>query len=318
VRTLFSRKYEAVRAVDNISFEIARASKVAFIGANGAGKSTTIKMLTGIMTPTSGRCVVAGIEPYRERQRNARNIGVVFGQRSQLWWDLSVPDAFQILRRIYEIPDAVFQRNLAVFRELLDIDALGVNPVRKLSLGQRMRAEVAASLLHDPAVLFWDEPTVGLDLNLKEAVRELVNRIHRERDATVFLTSHDLGDIAAICDDALVVDHGRVIHQGTIQALLGRATTRSVLFEHRGPQSPAITMQEIERLLPETSASVNEGRRFKVEYPVERYSAREVLALMLEKFDIVDCFVPEPDLQNVLRELYRSGQDAGATVPAAA
>ncbi|MEV3860388.1 ATP-binding cassette domain-containing protein [Streptomyces sp. NPDC050095] len=308
--TLFTRRHRVVRAVDGVSFEIPAGSRTAYIGANGAGKSTTIKMLTGIMTPTSGYCRVRGIEPYRHRQRNARSIGVVFGQRSQLWWDLSVPDSFRILRRVYDIPEPVYRRNLGLYRELLDIDALGTTPVRQLSLGQRMRAEIAASLLHDPAVVFWDEPTIGLDLVLKEAVRELVVRAHRELGTTVVLTSHDIADIAAICDSALVVDRGRVVHQGTIQDLLRTADRRSVVFDHREPLAADAVCALVEQGLPGVQAAPADGGRIQVTYPAGEFTSRQVLAFLLDRFDLVDCFAPEPDLEDVLRQIYGRGPSA--------
>ena len=316
--TLFTREYRLVRAVDGVSFEIPAGSRTAYIGANGAGKSTTIKMLTGIMTPTSGYCRVRGIEPYKHRRRNARSIGVVFGQRSQLWWDLSVPDSFRILRRIYDIPDHVYQRNLALYQELLDIDALGTTPVRQLSLGQRMRAEIAASLLHDPEVVFWDEPTIGLDLVLKEAVRELVNRAHRQLGTTVVLTSHDIDDIAAMCDTALVVDGGRVVHQGSIQDLLRSADRRCVLFDHRDRLAPQDTCAIVERGLPGVTAVPADEGRIQVTYPVGDFSPRQVLAFLLDNFDLVDCYAPEPGLEDVLRQIYRSRAAAGPTVASTA
>ncbi|MGC0333769.1 ABC-2 type transport system ATP-binding protein [Streptomyces sp. SAI-170] len=302
--TLFTRRHRIVRAVDDISFEIPAGTKTAYLGANGAGKSTTIKMLTGIMTPTSGRCLVGGIEPYRHRQLNARRIGVVFGQRSQLWWDLSVPDSFRILQRIYDIPEPVYRRNLALFRELLDIDALGTTPVRLLSLGQRMRAEIAASLLHDPAVLFWDEPTIGLDMVLKDAVRELVNRAHQQLGTTVLLTSHDIADIAAICDSVLVVDHGRVVHQGPLHELLRTAAHRSVVFDHRDSTSTAQALRGIETGLPGVHATADTDGRIRVTYPTGRYTSRQVLSFLLDRFDLADCYAPEPDLEDVLRQIY--------------
>ncbi|MEU6846781.1 ATP-binding cassette domain-containing protein [Streptomyces sp. NPDC046716] len=308
IGTLFTRRHRVVRAVDGVSFEIPAGSRTAYIGANGAGKSTTIKMLTGIMTPTSGHCRVRGIEPYRHRQRNARSIGVVFGQRSQLWWDLSVPDSFRILRRIYDIPNAVYHRNLALYRELLDIDALGTTPVRQLSLGQRMRAEIAASLLHDPAVVFWDEPTIGLDMVLKEAVRELVVRAHRDLGTTVVLTSHDIADIAAICDSALVVDRGRVVHQGTLQELLRTADRRSVVFDHRDRLAADAACALVERQLPGVRAVPAEGGRVQVDYPAAEFTSRQVLAFLLDRFDLVDCYAPEPDLEDVLRQIYGRGR----------
>ncbi|MER5736795.1 MULTISPECIES: ATP-binding cassette domain-containing protein [unclassified Streptomyces] len=290
--------------MDSVSFEIPQGSKTAYMGANGAGKSTTIKLLTGIMTPSSGRCLVDGIEPYRDRRTAAQAMGVVFGQRSQLWWDLSVADSFRILQRIYEIPDAVYRRNMKTYQELLDIDALGGTPVRMLSLGQRMRAEVAASLLHDPKVVFWDEPTIGLDPVVKDAVRALVNRANTELGTTVMLTSHDIGDITSICDQVLVVDRGKVIHQGTIAGLVATAGERSVLFSHGGPQTPEETVLEVGAMLPKATASVTDDLRVRIDYPADRLTSREVLACLLERFEVTDCFAPEPDLQSVIHEIY--------------
>ncbi|MDX3536024.1 ATP-binding cassette domain-containing protein [Streptomyces sp. MB09-01] len=325
--TLFSREYRLVRAVSGVSFEIPAGVKAAYVGANGAGKSTTVKMLTGIMSPTSGRAVVAGLEPYRERRRNSANIGVVFGQRSQLWWDLPVPDSFRILRRIHEIPDAVYRRNMDLYRDLLDLGALGNTPVRQLSLGQRMRAEVAASLLHDPKVVFLDEPTIGLDLVLKEAVRELVNRVNAELGTTVMLTSHDMGDISAICDQVLVVNRGEVVHRGTMHELLRTADTRAVFFEHRqqpehqvGHGSTDRATALIEAHLDGASATLVDGGRIKVEYPADRWSARQVMGFLLEHFDVTDCVAPEPDLEMVLRRIYTgsgNGPSAGMRETAA-
>ncbi|WP_405014793.1 ATP-binding cassette domain-containing protein [Kitasatospora sp. NBC_01539] len=312
--TLLSREHRIVRAVSGVSFEIPAGVKAAYIGANGAGKSTTVKMLTGVMSPTSGRGLVAGLEPYRERRRNAANIGVVFGQRSQLWWDLPVADSFRILRRIYDIPDTVYHRNMELYRRLLDLDALGTTPVRQLSLGQRMRAEVAASLLHDPAVVFLDEPTVGLDLVLKEAVRALVNHVNAELGTTVMLTSHDIGDITAICDQVLVVNRGEVVHQGGMHELLRTADTRAVVFEHQDGPGTAEAVALVESSLPGVTARAADGGRIRVDYPVGRWSARQVMGFLLEHFDLVDCVAPEPDLETVLRRIY-TGRPAAEGVP---
>lgn len=307
--SLFSREHRLVRAVSGVSFEIPAGTKAAYVGANGAGKSTTVKMLTGIMTPTSGRALVAGLEPYRERRRNAANIGVVFGQRSQLWWDLPVLDSFRILRRIHDIPDPVYRRNMALFQDLLDLDALGSTPVRQLSLGQRMRAEVAACLVHDPKVVFLDEPTVGLDLFLKEAVRTLVNHVNAELGTTVLLTSHDMGDISAICDRVLVVDHGELVHRGSVHELLRTADTRAVEFEYEGPPAdPGRAVAVVEAGLDGATAAVRDGARIRVEYPSRRWTSRQVMGFLLQHFEITDCVAPEPDLESVLRRIYTSGR----------
>ncbi|BCJ66311.1 ABC transporter ATP-binding protein [Polymorphospora rubra] len=301
---LFTRRHQIVRAVAGVSFRIPAGTKVAYVGANGAGKSTTIKLLTGIMRPTAGRCLVDGREPHRERRATAAVIGAVFGHRSQLWWDLPVGDSFRILRRIYDIPDPVYRRNMARFRELLDLDALGTTPVRQLSLGQRMRAEVAASLLHDPAVVFLDEPTIGLDLTLKEAVRTLINQVNAELGTTVMLTSHDIGDIGSICDQVLVVNEGAVVHQGSMADLLRTADTRTVVFDHGTDRPVAGALALLETGLPGVRAVPDGPGRIRVDFPVPRWSARQVMAFVLEHFDVTECFAPEPDLETVLRRVY--------------
>jgi ABC-2 type transport system ATP-binding protein len=201
LRTLFSADYEQVRAVQDISFAIAPGELVGYIGPNGAGKSTTIKMLTGILHPSSGEVVVAGLTPHRERIRNGKQIGVIFGQRSQLLWDLPPRDSFDLMRRMYAIPADRYQSNLTLFTELLDLGALLDRPVRQLSLGQRMRCELVASLLHDPKVVYLDEPTIGLDVVAKERIREFIQHLHRQRGVTVMLTTHDIADIEKLCKE---------------------------------------------------------------------------------------------------------------------
>jgi ABC-2 type transport system ATP-binding protein len=312
MRGLVNRRYETVHAVKDVSFDVAAGTRLGYVGVNGSGKSTTVKMLTGIMSPTGGRCTVDGLDPQRDRIRHVGNIGVVFGHRSQLWWDLSVPDSFEILRRIYDIGDRAYRANVRMFDDVLDVGALGNTPVRELSLGQRMRAEIAASLLHDPAVVFWDEPTIGLDLVLKEAVRALINQLNRDRGVTVFLTSHDLSDISAICDEVLVVDHGRVIRQSTLPALLKTARNRTVHFDYKGDDAAATVASAIETALPGTTAHVDDRGRVRIDYPADRLSSREVLTWVLNRFAVTECFAPEPDLLTVLREIYAAGPDGRA------
>ncbi|MBQ0977935.1 ATP-binding cassette domain-containing protein [Micromonospora sp. M61] len=314
LRTLLTRDHELIRAVDDVSFEVPAGAKVAYIGANGAGKSTTIKLLTGIMRPTTGLARVAGFDPHTQRTTVARRIGVVFGQRSQLWWDLPVLDSFRILRHLYEVPPEVYHRNMALFRDRLDLDALGATPVRQLSLGQRMRAEIAACLLHDPAVVFLDEPTIGLDLMLKQAVRDLINHVNAELGTTVMLTSHDIGDITGICDQALVVDRGIVVHQGTMRELLHSVDTRAVIFEYvPGTASEAEVVGRIEAGLPEATATPTEAGRIRVVYPVRRWSARQVISFLLDTFELTDVLIPDADLETVLRRIY--GSDPAQAAP---
>lgn len=216
-RDLFIREYRNLRAVDGIDFVVEEGEMVGYIGANGAGKSTTIKMLTGILVPTSGTVVVKGYVPYKDREVYTRNIGVVFGQRSQLWWDIAVIESFKLLRRIYDIPQKEYDQRLKKFDEILELSPLLHLPVRKLSLGQRMRCDLAAALLHNPAILFLDEPTIGLDVLAKSKIRDFLKEINDEYKTTVILTTHDLGDIEALCPRVAIIDRGKMLYDGSIE-----------------------------------------------------------------------------------------------------
>src|SRR6202171_4290543 len=217
LRTLLSREYVDRVAVEGVSMSLEAGELVGYIGPNGAGKSTTIKMLTGILVPTSGEVVVAGLGPYRERERHARNIGVVFGQRSQLYWDLPLIESFELLRAIYNVPRARYKANMAHFTELLEMGEFLNTPVRQLSLGQRMRGDFAAAMLHDPEILYLDEPTIGLDVVAKEAIREFIGSVNRDRGTTVILTTHDLADVERLSKRIILIDEGRVIFDGRLE-----------------------------------------------------------------------------------------------------
>src|SRR5215207_1534690 len=216
VRSIVDRQTREVRAVDNVSFVIQPGEMVACLGPNGAGKSTTIKMLTGILVPSGGHAEVFGLVPHRQRRTLAQRIGVVFGQRTQLWWDLPLSDSFALLRHIYRVPANRFARNLRVFRDILELDAFLETPVRQLSLGQRMRGDLAAALLHDPEVLFLDEPTIGLDVVAKHRIRHFLHTLNRERGVTVLLTTHDMTDVERLCSRLLIIDHGRMLYDGSV------------------------------------------------------------------------------------------------------
>src|SRR4051795_4896531 len=221
-KTLLRREYRSIPAVDGVSFQLEAGEMVGYIGPNGAGKSTTIKMLTGILVPTSGHIVVDGRVPHQQRVEHVRRIGVVFGQRTQLWWDLPTIDSFELLRHIYRIPEARWRANLREFVELLDLGPFLETPVRQLSLGQRMRADLVAALLHEPAILFLDEPTIGLDVVAKERIRQFLADINRARGVTVLLTTHDLEDITRLCQRVVLIDHGHVIYDGGLEDLRTR------------------------------------------------------------------------------------------------
>lgn len=216
LKSLFAPQKEIVHAVNSIDLHIDKGACVGFIGPNGAGKSTTIKMLTGILKPTEGSIMVNGLSPARQRKEYVKQIGVVFGNRSQLWWDLPVKDSFELFKEIYKIPDKVYEENIKLFSDILDLAVIENKPVRQLSLGQRMRCEIAASFLHDPQIVFLDEPTIGLDLVAKDKIREFLTYLNREKGTTLLMTSHDMADIVNVCNDLIVIDHGNIVFQGAM------------------------------------------------------------------------------------------------------
>jgi ABC-2 type transport system ATP-binding protein len=305
VRGLVSGGTDEVAALEELTFGVAAGSRTALLGRNGAGKSTTVKLLAGVLAATSGRCRVDGRDPRRERRAHAHTIGVVFGQRSQLWWDLPVAESFRILARVYEIPPDLERANRALFDEVLDLGAIADQPVRTLSLGQRMRAELAAALFHGPRLLLLDEPTVGLDLLLKDAVHELVNRVVAERGTTLLLTSHDVGDIGALCDRALVLDRSRLVHDGGLPELLRSAPTRTVRVEWSGPVDAAgLAAAVAARLGPGATCTPAGRTRLEVVGPVEQVGPGPVLAALGGQVTVTDLVAPEPGLAEVLKALY--------------
>ncbi|MFZ5828020.1 MAG: ABC transporter ATP-binding protein [Bacillota bacterium] len=220
LRGLFRPEYRTVTALDSATFQIAPGEMVAYIGLNGAGKSTTMKLLSGILVPSEGEVEVAEMAPHRHRQRLAERIGLVFGQRSQLWWDLPVRESFWLLKRIYRVSDATYQQNLEAFHDLLGLREIWETPVRLLSLGQKMRADLCAAFLHNPAILFLDEPTIGLDVLVKEKIRRFLKAMNRERSTTVLLTTHDLRDVEEVCSRVILIDRGQIIYDGALVELL--------------------------------------------------------------------------------------------------
>ncbi|MFG2196254.1 ATP-binding cassette domain-containing protein [Streptomyces sp. NPDC048639] len=294
---LWRREKRQVRAVDGLTFRVARGETVGYIGPNGAGKSTTIKMLTGILVPSGGRLRVAGIDPSRERTRLARRIGVVFGQRTSLWWDLPLGDSYALVRRLYRIPAARYRENLERCVELLDLGALLDVPVRQLSLGQRMRGDIAAALLHDPEVLYLDEPTIGLDVVSKGKVRSFLRDLGAERGTTVLLTTHDLTDIEQLCRRVMVIDHGRLMYDGGLDGL------------HAVGESERTLVVDLERELPPISG-VPGARTVRVDGPRQwlafpaTQSAAPVVAAVADGYPLVDLSVREPAIEEVVAKLY--------------
>lgn len=219
IKGLFSKEKVIKKAVDDISFQIKDGEIVGYIGSNGAGKSTTIKMMTGILTPTKGNCIINGVDPNRKRKENAQNIGVVFGQRTQLWWDLPLSESFTILKEIYNVSDEDYKKQMAFLNEVLELSEFFDRPVRNLSLGQRMRADLGAALLHNPKVLYLDEPTIGLDVLVKDNIRKAIKEINEKYQTTVILTTHDIGDIEELCNRIIIIDEGKKIYDGGIEEL---------------------------------------------------------------------------------------------------
>ena len=297
-------QYTEKVAVDHVSFRIDDGEAVAYIGPNGAGKSTTIKMLTGILYASSGRIEIQGVNPYKDRMTNTKNIGVVFGQRTQLWWDIPVEESFRLLKDIYEIPEARYRENMKLFTEIFGLDEFITRTARRLSLGQRMRADLVASLLHDPAVLFLDEPTIGLDITVKESIRQFIRLINRERGTTIILTSHDLQDIEDLCQRVIVIDQGRVISD------VEREQLQSMFAHERGVRiSLKRPGEEIFRKLkanPELRCEMNDPHTVTVMFDLHVHTAYEVIRLVGEMADIQDVAVIEPDIKQVIEKIYRS------------
>ncbi len=296
------RERSHVRAVDGVSFSIARGEKVGYIGPNGAGKSTTIKMLTGILVPSAGRIRVAGLEPVRHRLELARRIGVVFGQRRQLWWDLPLRDSFELLRHIYRVPAARHQSNLQVFVELLDLGELLSVPVRQLSLGQLMRGELTAALLHDPEIVFLDEPTIGLDIVSKARVLEFLIALNRERGLTVLLTTHDMADIERLCPRMLIIDHGRVIYDGGVAAIRERfGGERTLIVDLEAASRPLS--------LPGAEVVRVEGPRQWLRFRRAEMSAASLVSAVAQAVPLVDLAIEEPAIEDIVRRIYIEGLD---------
>ncbi|WP_037605355.1 ABC transporter ATP-binding protein [Streptacidiphilus rugosus] len=285
-----------VDAVAGLDFRVDRGEMVGYIGPNGAGKSTTIKMLTGILLPSSGRLRVAGADPVRERVRLAQRMGVVFGQRTTLWWDLPLRDSYELARRIYRIPDAAYARNLERCVELLELGPLLEVPVRQLSLGQRMRGDIAAALLHEPEVLYLDEPTIGLDVVSKRRVREFLAQVNAEQGTTVLLTTHDLTDIEQLCSRVMVIDHGRVVYDGGLDGLHDHGRSERTLVVDLELEAPPID-------LPGARVVRVEGSRQWLAFPAAA-SAAPLVAAVASRYELRDLSVREPEIEDVIARMY--------------
>ncbi|WP_245925844.1 ABC transporter ATP-binding protein [Nocardia nova] len=304
------RVREVLTAVDSMSFRIESGSAVGYIGANGAGKSTTIKMLTGILVPTSGTVRTCGLDPVRRRRELAGRIGVVFGQRSQLWWDLPLRESFTILAAIHRLEPAAARRRTDELVEQLEMAHTLDTPVRQLSLGQRMRAEIAAALLHRPELLILDEPTIGLDVLSKQRLREFLRRERADSGTTLLLTTHDMGDIERLCERVLVVDHGRLAYDGTLPGLARTVGARRVLVVDLARPSADLTDLAGATLL----AAEADGMRQRLAFDPEITTAAQLLAAISNRVEVRDLSIEEPDIEDVVRRIYSAG-DGTAPAP---
>jgi ABC-2 type transport system ATP-binding protein len=300
VQGLFSREYEFKTAVDNISFEVERGEVVGYIGPNGAGKSTTIKMLIGILVPTSGHVEVRGLVPYKNRIENAKRMGVVFGQRTQLWWDIPVSESLNLMRYMFKIPDQQYHANLELFSEILDLKEFIHVPVRQLSLGQRMRADICAALLHNPDILYLDEPTIGLDVVAKENIRRFIREINQERNTTVILTTHDMSDIEKLCSRVMVIDRGHIIYDGGLQQLkelYGTEETLTVETEDDIPDFSSLYTLGIQEVS-------QEANKVSVRYDRKKINSTSIIQWIMERCKVKDFVVRETEIDEVIRKMY--------------
>lgn len=307
LRSLVTQEKICTKALENVSFEVESGEKIGYVGPNGAGKSTTVKILTGILVPTSGTVEVAGLVPYKDRKKLARKIGVVFGQRSQLWWHLPLIESFELLKAIYKVSENVYQDNLDLLCVLLDLGKLLNTPVRQLSLGQRMRGELAAGVLHNPDILFLDEPTVGLDVLVKDRIRNFIRDLSIERNTTVILCSHDLIDVENICSRMIIIDHGGIIYDGSlekIKKLFGAKRTLIVDFQ-----------EDISDLnIPMTRLIKQYGRRAWLTFNRDGISASDLIMKIWREYPISDVAIEETEIEEVVREIYEHGTKKNASL----
>lgn len=304
VKALFKPDRKIVTAVNDISFSIERGEIVAYIGPNGAGKSTTVKMMSGILTPTSGEILINGISPLKDRKKVVQQLGVVFGQRSQLYWDLRLGESFELLRRIYRVDDRTYKENMDMMNEILGINKMMDTPVRQLSLGQRMRGDLAAAMLHYPEVLFLDEPTIGLDVDAKHAIRKFIKEINRTRRTTVILTTHDLGDIQELCKRLIIINDGVIIEDGSLDALIDRiAPYRQLVVDF-------YSEQEIQH--PKAEIVKREGARTVYRFEKNEISAAVLIDEIGRQAQIKDLCLEEASIDDIIRIAYHEKRDTPA------
>lgn len=307
IKSFFSKEYTIKKAVDNMSFKIKDGEVVGYIGANGAGKSTTIKMMTGILTPTSGKVEVNGIIPYKDRERNAMNIGVVFGQRTQLWWDLPLSESFSLLKDIYNVDEKDYEERMNFLNEVLEIEDFILSPVRTLSLGQRMRADLAASLIHNPEIIYLDEPTIGLDVVVKEKVRNAIKEINKKYNTTIILTTHDLEDIEELCHRIIIIDKGVKIYDGSLEEIknkYGYMTTVAMQIKENKINSN-LNINSHFSLESEDLNVTEEDGKIMINYNKNTISLTEIIDYFMKNYTIQDFSIKETSIDDIIKKIYR-------------
>ncbi len=307
VKALFKPKKEIVKAVDGITFAVPKGEVLGFIGPNGAGKSTVIKMLTGILMPTSGKCIINGQIPQENRKNYVKEIGVVFGQRTQLWWDLALRETYAVLKEIYEVPDDRYRQRMAFLNEVLELESFITSPVRTLSLGQRMRADIAAALLHSPKVLFLDEPTIGLDVVVKENIRNAIRKINEEEGTTVILTTHDLSDIELLCERIVMIDKGKKVFDGGLGELKHSfGNVRTFAFELvNAPDIKLLDYQRRFRLTDDDVSVEHDKSSVTVKFSTDKVSVEEIISYTLETVHVKDMQIKDVEIEEIIKRLYR-------------
>lgn len=305
LKDLFSRDYKIVRAVDNVSMSIEQGEIVGYLGPNGAGKSTTIKMMTGVLEPTSGEILVGGNAPYKNRSKNAQEIGVVFGQRTQLWWALPLIESFRLLKDIYQIPDKDYNEMLELYKSLVDIEPLLHKPVRQMSLGQRTLSDILAAFLHNPKIVFLDEPTIGLDVSMKAKIRTLIHELNRQKNTTVILTTHDMGDVDALCRRIVIIDKGKMLYDNDIEHLKGFfGSYRTLKIRVDGDMSAEAEIIKTE--VPDFKVS-SDDEWISVLVDEEKSKVLDVLGLLQKTHRIRDMQLEEISTEEVIKKIYEEG-----------
>lgn len=308
IKSLFHKKTEVVKAVDGLSFHVDEGEILGFIGPNGAGKSTAIKMLTGILTPTSGEIEINGQIPYKNRKRYVKEIGVVFGQRTQLWWDLPLTETYTVLKEIYMIDDKKFKDRMEFLNEVLELESFIKSPVRTLSLGQRMRADIAASMLHSPKVLFLDEPTIGLDVVVKDNIRKAITQINKNEKTTIILTTHDLSDIETLCERIVMIDKGKMVYNGSLHKM---KDTYGKMRELNLVLNDAKDMDKLDVVnkfhFEEDDYSIaSQKNEVKLKFNSGKVSVAEMLDYVLNTVGVKDISVKDADIEEIIRRIYKS------------